>query len=98
MQAWRQVTSHLLVRDRELSPSRVLGLALGHCGHLLHTFANLGHALAAVRRRIHQFFKVSQELRAKAGSNFSKKWFHFVENTKMFAICIVEKVDVNRGM
>ena len=42
--------------------SRGLGLALGHLGaHLLHTFAHLGHALAAVRRRIHQFFKVIQE-------------------------------------
>ena len=78
--------------------SRGLGLALGHLGaHLLHTFAHLGHALAAVRRRIHQFFKVIQELSAKGGPDLSEKWFHFGENTKMFAICIVEKVDVMVG-
>jgi hypothetical protein len=35
MRARRQVTPHLLVLVRELSPSRGLGLAVGHRGHLL---------------------------------------------------------------
>ena len=35
---------------------------------------------------------------AKGGPDLSEKWFHFGENTKMFAICIVEKLDVNGAM
>src|SRR5215831_17889449 len=89
--------AHFLVLDKESSPSR--GLALGHCGaHALHPFAYLGNARATIRRRIHQFFNVREELRAKGGPDLSEKRFQLGENTKMFAICIVEKLDVNGAM